>query len=359
MQAMAEMTSAERVMRALRREEPDRIPHFEWIIDRRVRDAICPGSSMEEFTVRMGLDAMLTGADYASEQVGLNRFRNEWGSVVEKGREEHSVVVEAPIACMPDFESYEPPDPHAPGRFRSLERIVKRYKGRYAIGVHLNDVLSIPRNLMGFESLMMAFATEPELVRGLVEMSVDLNIEMAREVARLGADFVFTGDDYASTQASFVSPEVFREFLYPGLVRVVKGFHEQGLPVIKHTDGNIRPVLDMILDSGIDCLDPIDPVAGMDIFEIKDRYGERIAVKGNVDCAQTLTFGSVEETVRETLAIIEKAGPGGGLILSSSNSIHSSVKPANYLAMLNTIRAYGKYPIRIEFDEMVAGETFG
>ena len=61
---MKELTSAERVLRVLRREEPDRIPHFEWIIDRRVRDAICPGSTMEEFTVRMGLDAILTAPDY-------------------------------------------------------------------------------------------------------------------------------------------------------------------------------------------------------------------------------------------------------------------------------------------------------
>lgn len=356
--AMKELTALERVMRVLRREEPDRIPHFEWIVDPRVRHAICPGSSMEEFTVRMGLDAMLTGPDYASEPVGPNRFRNEWGCVVEKGREEHSMIVDAPIKCLRDLDTYKPPDPRAPGRFESLRRIVKRYKGRYAIGVHLNDVLSIPRNLMGFENLMMAFADEPALVRGLVEMSVDVNVELAREVARLGADFVFTGDDYASRQAPFVSPKVFEEMLYPGLERAVRGFHEQGLPVIKHTDGNILPILEMILDAGIDCLDPIDPIAGLDIGDIKTRYGDRIAIKGNVDCAHTLTFGSVEDVVRETLAVIEKAAPGGGLIVSSSNSIHSAVKPANYLAMVNTIRAYGTYPIEIDFDEMGAKEAF-
>ena len=97
------------------------------------------------------------------------------------------------------LKTYQPPDPHAPHRFDSLKRLVDRYKGRYAIGVHLNDVLSIPRNLMGFEELMMAFAEEPELVRGLVEMSVDINIELAAEVARPGADFVFT---YFAVQAA-------------------------------------------------------------------------------------------------------------------------------------------------------------
>src|SRR5512136_3160115 len=80
---LKELTSAERVLRVLRRQEPDRIPHFEWIIDRRVRDALCPGSSMEEFTVRMGLDAILTAPDYGREQIGPNRVRNEWGTVLE------------------------------------------------------------------------------------------------------------------------------------------------------------------------------------------------------------------------------------------------------------------------------------
>jgi len=344
---MGEMTSAERVMRVLRREEPDRIPHFEWIIDRRVRRAICPGCSMEEFTVRMGLDAILTAPDINKEQIGPKRYRNEWGAISEDTGEEHTFPIEGPIHTLEDLRNYEPPDPHAPGRYDSLERVVKTYKGKLAIGVHLNDVFSIPRYLTGFERLLMAVVEEPELVRGLVDLSVEVNLEMAKEVARRGADFVFTGDDYASTERPFMSPKAFRELFYPGLKRVMNGFRECGLPVIKHTDGAIMPLLDLILDSGIDCLDPIDPIAGMDIEAIKRDYGDRIALKGNVDCAHTLTFGSEKQVVEETKAVIRKAAHGGGLILSSSNSIHSAVKPGNYLAMWNALRMYGKYPISL------------
>ena len=145
---MAEMTSAQRVMTVLRRGVPDRIPHFEWIIDKKVRHALCPGASVEEFTVRMGLDAILTDPDFKAEQVAPHRFKNEWGIVVEKGAEQHSTVVQAVIQTMEDFEKYQPPDAFAPHRFESLKKLVARYKGQYAIGVHLNDVLSIPRNLM-------------------------------------------------------------------------------------------------------------------------------------------------------------------------------------------------------------------
>jgi len=345
---MSAMTSAERVLRVLRRQEPDRVPHFEWIIDRHVRDAICPGCTTEEFTVRMGLDAILTGADYKKEPIGPGLVRHEWGMVMKDSGEEHGVAVEHPIQTLDDLRAYTPPDPHAPGRYASIERVVARYKGRLAIGVHLNDVFSIPRYLAGFTRLMMAFAEEPEFIVGLVDISVKANIEMAREVARRGVDFVFTGDDYASADGPFMSPAMFREFLYPGLKRVMGAFRELGLPVIKHSDGNIRPLLDMILESGIDCLDPIDPMGGLDIGEFKRLYGDRIALKGNVNCAQTLVFGSEKDVVEETREVIRKAGEGGGLIVSSSNSIHSSVKPGNYLAMWNAIRMYGRYPLQLD-----------
>jgi uroporphyrinogen decarboxylase len=204
----------------------------------------------------------------------------------------------------------------------------------------------------------MALAADIELVRRLVELSVEVNLEMAREVARRGADFVFTGDDYASTNGPLMSPACFQDVFADPLKRVVRGFQAEGLPVIKHTDGNILPLLDMILDAGIDCLDPIDPVAGMAIGQIKREYGDRVALKGNVDCAHTLTFGTVEETVRETQEVIRQAAGGGGLILSSSNSIHSSVQPGNYLAMWNAIRMYGSYPISLESWGGDTGNTF-
>ena len=356
---MTEMTSAERVMRALRRQEPDRVPHFEWIIDRRVREAIIPGCSMEEFTVRMGLDAILTGPDFKKEQVAPGRYRNEYGVISEQTPEAHGVPVEGPIKTMDDLRSYRPPDPHAPGRYASIERVVKAYKGTLAVGVHLNDVFSIPRALAGFETLMMAIALEPDLVRGLVDLSVDINIEMAKEVAARGVDFVFTGDDVASADGPFMSPASFRELFYPGYLRVMEGFKALGLTIIKHSDGNIMPLIDMMLDAPIDCLDPIDPMAGLDMGEMKAAYGGRVALKGNGECAHLLTFGTVGEVVQATKDVLRKGADGGGLILSSSNSIHSAVKPGNYLAMWNTIRMYGQYPIAL--DDWVgcgAGEAF-
>ena len=345
---MAELSSAERVRRVLDRREPDRIPHFEWLFAKNVREAICPGcTSHNDFAVKMGHDTILVGPDFKKEQVGPTQWRSEWGHVDDYGNEEHGVEVESPIKDMADFERYTPPDPHAPGRYDTVEWAVREFKNDKAIGVHLNDVFSIPRSLMGMENLLMTIAADPELIKALVDMSVEINLAMAKEVAARGVDFVWTGDDYAYNTGPMMSPDSFRNLFYPGLCRVIGGFRKLGLPVIKHTDGYLWPIIDMIVDSGISCLDPIDPQAGMDLAEVKAKYGDRIALKGNVDCAQTLSYASTEEVIEETKQAIGKGAPGGGYILSSSNSIHASVKPENYMAMLDTLKRFGRYPIRL------------
>ncbi len=342
---MVEMTSEERVLRALRRQEPDRVPHFEWAIDRKVREALCQGcKSHTEFAVQMGHDAVLVDPIYRKEQVGENRWRSEWGYVTQDTSEEHGIEVESPIRTLEDFEHYVPPDPHLPGRFTAVESAIEIFQGKKAVIVHLNDVFSLPRYLMGMENLLLAIATEPELVRGLVEMSVSINLALAKELVSRGVKIVYTGDDYAYNRGPLMSPRHFRAFFYPGLCRVMQGFKELGLLVIKHTDGNIWPIIDMIIDSGIDCLDPIDPQAGMDLAAVKSKYGHRVAVKGNVDCAQTLTFGTVEEVVAASRETLRSGMPGGGYIFSSSNSIHSAVKPENYAVMMRVWLDHGKYP---------------
>jgi uroporphyrinogen decarboxylase len=339
-----EMTEEQRVLRVLDRGQPDRVPHFEWTIDRRVREALAPGSgTLNGFAERMGLDAILVDPDFRREPTGPGRWRSEWGYVMQDSAEEHGIEVESPIRTMEDFELYRPPDPHASGRYASVEKALARYGGRFAVIVHLNDVFSLPRYLMGFENLLMAIAAEPELVSALVTLSVDINLAMAKEVVSRGAKIVYTGDDFAGDSGPLMSPSHFRELFYPGLRRVIGGFKELGLKVIKHTDGMIWPLMDMILDSGIDCLDPIDPIAGMDLGEVKRRVGSRVALKGNVDCAHLMTLGSPAEVAEATRNALRVGMPGGGFILSSSNSIHSAVKPENYRAMLETLREYGSY----------------
>ena len=99
------------------------------------------------------------------------------------------------------------------------------------------------------------------------------------------------------------------------------------------------------METGIDALHPIDPIAGMDLGEVKIEYGDRICLMGNVECGELLSWGTKKDVRKTVKECIRKAGKGGGLICMSSNSVHSGVKPENYLAMVETVKKYGEYPL--------------
>jgi uroporphyrinogen decarboxylase len=346
--ANAELTSEDRILRALSRREPDRVPHFEWAVDGKVRASLLPGcASHTEFAVRMGHDAVLADVSFRRESVGPGKWKSEWGYVIQDSEEEHGIEIESPLHSIEELDGYRPPDLGERWRYEAIEKAVGLFAGKKAVIVHLNDVFSLPRCLLGYENLLMAIAAEPAFVRALVEMSVECNLVMAKEVAARGVRIVYTGDDYAGDGGPLMSPMHFRQLFAPGLSRAVRGFKELGLLVIKHTDGCLWPIIDMIVDSGIDCLDPIDPMAGMDLGEVKARYSSRICLKGNVDCSRLMTLGSPDEVAAATKEALRAGAPGGGYILSSSNSIHSGVKPENYMAMLRTLAEFGRYPIRL------------
>ena len=184
----------------------------------------------------------------------------------------------------------------------------------------------------------------PKMVHELIDICLSHDLRAAQRMIKAGVEVIVLADDYADKNSPMMSPKHFREFLLPGLKRAVKNAHEAGAYVVKHTDGNIMSILEMIIESGIDGINPLEPPAGMDIAYVKEHYGDQIAILGNIDCGELLSDSPQEEVRRVTRETIQAAAPGGGYCLSSSNSIHSSVRPENYLAMVETLREYGEYP---------------
>jgi uroporphyrinogen decarboxylase len=343
----AAMTGRERVLAVLQRQEPDRIPTFEWDVDPGLIQTMTGGGTYEDFIEQFDLDAVMCGPTYAKRPLPDNRLIDEWGVTRERGHEAYAVAVDAlaPLSSMADLERWQPPDPHAPGRFDVMKERIRRFKGQRAIFVQLRDVWSNPRDLLGYTNLLMMCLTEPELVEALVVKCIDQSIALLEIAAGLGAEVVMSGDDIADNRRTLISPAVWDRLFMPHFRRWVAAIHDRGLYYWKHTDGNIQGVLDMLVDAGIDGIDPIDPVAGMDLATVKREWGSRIAIKGNVDCASVLVDGTPADVVEAVKACIRAAGPGGGYACSSSNSIHSGVKPALYRTMVDAIREYGTYPL--------------
>ena len=117
---------------------------------------------------------------------------------------------------------------------------------------------------------------------------------------------------------------------------------------LRHTDGSIMLFADeFLLQSGFDGYQSIDPSAGMDAKYVKEKYGDKILLMGNVDCGKVLHLGTEDDVIADTKRVIRDLSPGGGHILSSSNTIHSHVPLKNFMRMLETAQKYGSYPIQL------------
>ena len=338
------MTSKERVIRALNRQEPDRIPTFEWIINHDIIEKMTGHRDEIKFINEMEIDGIMVAEDFKKEPVDSTHYRDEWGIVRETVSEYPNPVVN-PIKSEADLDKLTVPDPDAEYRYDTIKRVLSEVGDEKAVIIKVRDVFSQPRDLMGFEEFLVSLYTQPDIVKKLVEISVDYNSRVAKNARELGGEIIVTGDDIAQNSGLLISPEMYREFFYPYYKKLVHRFKEMGYYVIKHTDGDIMEVIEDIIDTGIDCIDPIDPLAGMDIGLIKKKYGDRVCIKGNIDCVHTLVDKEPEEVIEEVKQCILKASFGGGHIISSSNSIHSGINPINYKTFLDAIKEYGTYPL--------------
>jgi uroporphyrinogen decarboxylase len=349
--AVSDMDHSTRVFAALERREVDRVPLFEVVVDPAVYKALLPDSDYLDFNDWIGLDVVslnrsswdLENVEYIDEDKRL--FKDRWGVIRGIGPEQVPYPVKGPIESMEDLKNYAPPDPEDPSLLDGLDELVDRYKGKKPIVWIGRDAFFNPAFLRGIESYLMDYILNPELVHALVELCQAFDLRVTERAIEAGVDIVVLGDDYADKNGPMMSPEHFRRFILPGLKRAIKSAREAGACVIKHTDGNIWPILDDILEAAPDGINPLEPAAGMDIGRVKDYCGDRVAIIGNIDCGELLSRRS-EEEVRETVKrTIQTAAPGGGYLMSSSNSIHSSVKPENYKAMVDTLMEFGRYPI--------------
>jgi uroporphyrinogen decarboxylase len=342
------MNGRERTLTALRLGQPDRVPVLEIAVDSKVIEAVVPGGDQAAFVEALDLDAIGAGPSYAREPLPDNRYRDEWGTIYYDSPQLIGSPLDGPIHSPSDLRGYVPPDPGAPERLGKLPEYVRRFKGQRAIVWHQREAFMTTALLSGLERFLAMLYDEPGLVHRMVDMVVDVHVALARRAVRAGADVVSLGDDYAWREGPMMSPAAFKKFFLPGIKRVVAAAHEEGALCFKHCDGNIWPLMDYFVEAGFDGVNPLEPIAGMDLAEVKRRYGDKVCLIGNVDCGYILSEAPVSEAVADAKRCLRDGAPGGGYILTSSNSLHSSVKPENYVAVVETARRYGKYPLSME-----------
>lgn len=348
---MRQMSGLERILAALRLAEPDIVPHFDRIA-KNVREAILPGSSEEDFVEHLDLDGIrfsdrIYSWHYEVLDGAKKIKRDQWGGIVRFSTDgDNPIPIEPAIKSERDLEKYVLPNPDEDWRYERLRRLARRFKGERAVVASVTDVFALSReNFLGDVSYFRGVVKDPAFIERVSDLLLGYQLRYIKNCIDVGANVIFINGDWAMTEKPMVSRKHIERFLLPPFRKMVEYAHSRGIPVIKHTDGNIWTIYDLIIDARPDGLHPIDPMAGMDIGEAKSKFGDRICLCGNISCAYSLVSGTTDEVRQEVKEVIHKAGKGGGLICMSSNSIHSGVKPQNYIAMVQAIKEFGCYPL--------------
>ncbi len=338
------MTSRERVLTALMRRQPDRVPWVESTVHNRLAEKILQRSDFEKATVTQ-LFAMpgarippavleVLSLDNLNFSIAPPRF------VRSQTYEGMDMIVDGLIKQAEDLPKIILPNPEADSFYQPAREFVARFRGSgKALGVTTRIGISNTYLSMGIEHFGLQLYDNPDFVFRVMDLFVEWAEKAIARINELGFDFLIIPEDLAWKQGPLFSPKIIREAFLPRMKRVAEKIR---IPWIYHSDGNLMPILDDLLTLGMSGLANIEPNA-MDIGKLKKDYGKRICLMGNIDLHYTLTQGTPEETEAEVRKRITEIGPGGGYILASSNSLTPYCRPENVLAMNRALLKYGYY----------------
>jgi len=342
-----------RIKAAIEHEEGDRVPIWDYIDNRYVVEHFSnPGDAYEDAMVKvyhgLGIDLCRGyGSSYTTNDNG--RVNDEHTNMISG---QTSWITKHRISNYDDLATYQ----HRLFTDTDCENWVKGWKafqrrlapltyGVPGMGVGFDDVYS---GLMGQTLFSYAIYDRRSDLERIFEQVNYNAVRIAETAARekIGPIF-FTWSDIAYKDRLLWSPQFLRETFIPMLRRVCEPVNNAGLTVIFHSDGDVTEILDDMVDAGINGLNPIEPIAGMDIGAIKKRYGDNLVLVGNIDCSQVLPLGT-PETIREAVKdTLRQAGHGGGLFIGSSSEIVPATPLENVLAFFEACREYGRYPLQV------------
>ncbi len=271
----------------------------------------------------------------------------QWDQMEEKERALHRAdMAELYIATAERYEHsaiFLHPNPGSlEETIRLIHTVRDRSGDRFFLMLHGDATMSIPSGERMMD-LVARVADEPEQLKAESAERVENALKRAEKLKEAGGlDGFALCADYCFNSGPFFSPTQFAEFVAPYLRDLVAGYREMGFHVIKHTDGNIMPILDLLVDAEPHALHSLDPQGGVDIAEVKRLCGDRVCLIGNVSCA-ALDTGTDEDVIESTRYALRHGMPGGGYIFSTSNCIYTGMRLSRYELMLDVWRREGNY----------------
>jgi uroporphyrinogen decarboxylase len=361
---MTEMTSKERVHTALDFRQPDRVPIYTHTFWPRF---------VEAWRRERGVPPQADIADYYPMDVGrvvpdeapfpgqrevlreTNRHlivRTGWGSIQQVPKDKAWLsaprVLEVMLRENGQIDQLEFESPILDSRFPERSKI-EELKDRKYVHVKTGGPYLRTSNLRGPKQWLIDLVQDREFARKLAMKVTDHITSVGLEAVRryeLYDTSVWFYDDMGSNHGPMFSPKIFRQVFLPCYRKMCAAYRQAGVSRIGlHCDGNVEPLLDMLVDAGISILNPVEPKAGMDVVQLRRRYGKRLAFSGGLDNAFILPRGDKDEIRNHVMHVLE-AGQDGGLIIGT-HSIGPDISVETYDYLHKLIRKIGQYPLAL------------
>ncbi|MCP5523685.1 MAG: hypothetical protein H7A46_19275 [Verrucomicrobiales bacterium] len=375
----------QRVNRALRHQEPDRVPvsDFFWgsFIERWRRELDLPADASPYYHYDLdwvvtipNMDPWIRPFETLKEDAEEVVVRTGFGAVMHKHFEFPMPEMRAwDTDTFEKLEQTEFDDPRDSRRFLAAGdnqiagvgdgfqrnspawiETAKSLHPDFPVYGSMIEVSECLTRLIGQENTLLWMGEHPERMGAVINRIGAFYLEMAKAEIQAGTGlldgFVIWGD-VAYKKCTFMSPAYWREFFKPWVARMVEAVHAAGLPVIYHGCGNVQAIFPDYIEMGVEAYNPLEAKAGMDVVELRRQYGHRIGFCGNSNI-QVWETGDREAIRREVLRKLN-AARGGGYIFQSDHSVSSSVSGKTYDHIIKLVREFGNYPIRLpaEYEE--------
>jgi uroporphyrinogen decarboxylase len=383
------MTPRERVLAALRHEEPDRVPIVLGVSNatgikmrpyrelKRLLGIQAPDRYLydwpelgtagvdEEVLLRLGSDVRGVWDVEPAEVLERNATRppntdyvNSWGSGARQIRPDEWFPMVCPMAdatTVAEIDDNPWPDMDDPSRVAHVaaEAAHLAEDGRYAIMATPWLLFPLERAfaMQGMDRFLMNLALHPDFAEALLWKLEGLcKTLMGHFLDALGpnVDLIKIGDDLGTQDSLLMSPTMYRSILKPVHADYVSFIRERtDAKVFFHSCGDVSPLIDDLVEIGIDVLNPIQTSAGKlsNLREVKRRWGDLLSFCGGIDTHHVLPFGTPDEVREEVRRVISILGPGGGFLLSSVHTVMNEVPAENVLAMVDAAEEFGAYPL--------------
>jgi len=317
------MTHRERFIAALeRRPVPGRVPHFELVFF----------LTMEAF-----------GKIHPSQ-----RSYHQWAQMSERERSLHrNEVADVHIETARRYEHsaiFLHPNPSSEEEQMRLVELVREKTGdEFFLMLYCDPTYSVPSGTNMIEQSTWFYEHMDE-AKAEADRRANSELERCERLAEHGGvDGFAMCSDYCFNENPFLHPTMFAELVTPYLAKTIAGLRDLGFYTIKHTDGNIMPIIDQLIGANPHALHSLDPQAGVDIAEVKRLYGDQVCLIGNVNCG-LLQSGTEEEVIASSRYCIQHGMPGGGYIFSTSNCAYTGLPLERYELMWRVWHDEAIYP---------------